>query len=131
MLLQSAQELMNYNEGEEKMIHDVRLSGLLDDGTNLTMHPQQIKALADQGINCIITGGTIGEVGLVLSRERETHISMVRQMARHYLDKMNIMTIRIMSQHELRRVCKTVGAVAQVQLVHFIGCNRNAELQQI
>jgi len=29
---------MNYNEGEEKMIHDVRLSGLLGDGTNLTMN---------------------------------------------------------------------------------------------
>lgn len=64
--------------------------------------------------------------------ERETQVNGATdgQMARHYLDKMNIMTIRIMSQHELRRVCKTVGAVAQVQLVHFICC-RNAELQQI
>jgi len=52
----------------------------------------QIKAIADQGVSVVVTGSKFGE------------------MAQHFLNKYNIMMVKILSKHELRRLCKTIGA---------------------
>lgn len=54
----------------------------------------QIKAIADTGASVVITGGKIGD------------------MALHFLNKYNLMAIRLMSKFDLRRVCKSVNATA-------------------
>merc|ERR1711970_666788 len=52
----------------------------------------QIRAIAETGVNCIVSGGKVGE------------------MALHFLNKYKIMAIRLMSKFDLRRCCKSVGA---------------------
>jgi T-complex protein 1 subunit theta len=52
----------------------------------------QIKAIADQGVSVVVTGSKFGE------------------MAQHFLNKYGIMMVKILSKHELRRLCKTIGA---------------------
>lgn len=59
----------------------------------------QIKAIADTGATVIVSGGKIGD------------------MALHFLNKYNIMAVRIPSKFDLRRLCKTVGATALSKLV--------------
>lgn len=54
----------------------------------------QIKAIADTGANCLVAGGKVGD------------------MALHFLNKYNIMVIRLMSKFDLRRLCKAVSATA-------------------
>ncbi|XP_064109110.1 T-complex protein 1 subunit theta-like [Macrobrachium nipponense] len=51
-----------------------------------------VKALADAGVTVVVAGGKIGD------------------LAQHYLNKYNIMAVRITSKWDLRRLCKTVGA---------------------
>lgn len=53
----------------------------------------QVKALSEAGINVVVAGGKIGD------------------LATHYLNKYNMMAVRITSKWDLRRLCKTVGAV--------------------
>jgi T-complex protein 1 subunit theta len=53
----------------------------------------QIKAIADAGTTVIVTGSKFGE------------------MAAHFLNKYDIMMVKILSKHELRRLCATIGAV--------------------
>ncbi|KAK0097077.1 hypothetical protein PV326_003366 [Microctonus aethiopoides] len=59
----------------------------------------QIKAIADTGATVIVSGGKIGD------------------MALHFLNKYNIMAVRIPSKFDLRRLCKTVGATALSKLI--------------
>jgi len=58
----------------------------------------RIRSIADAGINVIVSGGKISE------------------MALHFIEKYNIMAIKIMSKFELRRICRVTGACAQVKL---------------
>ncbi|XP_076033677.1 chaperonin containing TCP1 subunit 8 [Oratosquilla oratoria] len=51
-----------------------------------------VKEIADAGINVIAAGGKVGDLAL------------------HYLNKYNIMAVRVPSKFDLRRLCKTVGA---------------------
>jgi len=51
-----------------------------------------IKELHDSGLRVVIAGSTVGELAL------------------HYLNRMNILVIKILSKFELRRVCRVVGA---------------------
>lgn len=44
VLLSNASELMNYNEGEEKFLHD------------------QIKSIAESGVNVVVTSGSVGDL---------------------------------------------------------------------
>ncbi|KAL5457355.1 hypothetical protein EMCRGX_G034604 [Ephydatia muelleri] len=60
---------------------------------------QDVKALAESGCNVVVTGGKVGE------------------MALHFLNKYNIMTVRLLSKFDLRRVCKAVGATALPKIV--------------
>ncbi|CAF0737522.1 unnamed protein product [Didymodactylos carnosus] len=57
-----------------------------------------IKAIHDCGINVIVSSGKIGE------------------MALHFLNKYEIMAVRLMSKFDLRRVAKTIGAVVLPKL---------------
>ncbi|VDO78861.1 unnamed protein product [Soboliphyme baturini] len=58
-----------------------------------------IKSLHDAGINAVVSGGKFGEM----------HI--------HFLNKYNIMGVKIQSKFDLRRLCRTVKAAALTKLV--------------
>merc|ERR1711915_174297 len=51
-----------------------------------------VRALANAGVTVVVAGGKIGD------------------LAQHYLNKYNIMAVRITSKWDLRRLCKTWGA---------------------
>lgn len=59
----------------------------------------QIKAIVDTGAKVIVSGGKIGD------------------MALHFLNKYNVMVVRIPSKFDIRRLCKAVGATALSKLV--------------
>ena len=80
VLITNAEELMDYNKSEEKMMED------------------KIKEIADAGVKFVVSGGSISE------------------MACHFLEKFGIMSIKIMSKFELRRICRTTGANTLVRL---------------
>uniref|UniRef100_A0A7N9AQW1 T-complex protein 1 subunit theta n=1 Tax=Mastacembelus armatus TaxID=205130 RepID=A0A7N9AQW1_9TELE len=54
----------------------------------------QIKAIQEAGANVVVTGGKVAD------------------MALHYANKYKLMVVRLNSKWDLRRLCKTVGAVA-------------------
>ncbi|XP_035231221.1 T-complex protein 1 subunit theta-like [Stegodyphus dumicola] len=60
---------------------------------------EQIKAIADAGANVIVSGGKFGDMSL------------------HYLNKYGIMAVRLQSKFDVRRLCKTVNAVALPKMV--------------
>ncbi|XP_061350082.1 T-complex protein 1 subunit theta-like [Gastrolobium bilobum] len=57
-----------------------------------------IKAVADSGAKVIVSGGAVGE------------------MALHFCERYNLMILKISSKFELRRFCRTTGAVALLKL---------------
>jgi len=59
---------------------------------------RHVKSIADQGVKVVVVGGTISELAV------------------HYLEKYEIMAIRIMSKFDLMRICRCLGAVAIPQL---------------
>ena len=61
----------------------------------------QIKAIAYSGAKVVVSGGKFGN------------------MALHYMNKYNLMAVRIPSKFDIRRLCKTVGATALSKLVNF------------
>uniref|UniRef100_A0A7N6FAR2 T-complex protein 1 subunit theta n=1 Tax=Anabas testudineus TaxID=64144 RepID=A0A7N6FAR2_ANATE len=54
----------------------------------------QVKAIKEAGANVVVTGGKVAD------------------MALHYANKYKLMVVRLNSKWDLRRLCKTVGAVA-------------------
>ncbi|XP_072019103.1 T-complex protein 1 subunit theta-like [Amphiura filiformis] len=59
---------------------------------------EQIKSIAEKGITVVVSGGKVGD------------------MALHFLNKYNIMAVRLMSKFDLRRVSRSIGAVALPRL---------------
>lgn len=57
-----------------------------------------IKELYDSGVRVVVAGSTVGELAL------------------HYLNRFNILVIKIMSKFELRRLCRVVGATPLARL---------------
>ncbi|ORX96426.1 t-complex protein-like protein 1 [Clohesyomyces aquaticus] len=57
-----------------------------------------IKELHDSGLRVVIAGSTIGELAL------------------HYLNRYNILVIKVLSKFELRRLCRVVGATPLARL---------------
>lgn len=57
-----------------------------------------IKAVADSGANVIVSGGAVGD------------------MALHFCERYKLMVLKISSKFELRRFCRTTGAVALLKL---------------
>jgi len=56
-----------------------------------------IKGIRDVGVEVVVSGGAISEI------------------AGHYLNKYKIMVLKISSKFELRRICRTVGAVSIIR----------------
>ncbi|KAH9867890.1 T-complex protein 1 subunit theta, partial [Plenodomus lingam] len=59
---------------------------------------QIIKELHDSGMRVVVAGSTIGE------------------LAQHYLNRYNILVIKVLSKFELRRLCRVVGATPLARL---------------
>ncbi|MED6151759.1 T-complex protein 1 subunit theta [Stylosanthes scabra] len=57
-----------------------------------------IKAVAESGAQVIVSGGSVGE------------------MALHFCERYKLMVLKISSKFELRRFCRTTGAVAMLKL---------------
>jgi T-complex protein 1 subunit theta len=57
-----------------------------------------VKELHDSGLRVIVAGSTIGELAL------------------HYLNRYNILVIKVLSKFELRRLCRVVGATPLARL---------------
>lgn len=57
-----------------------------------------IKELYDSGLRVVVAGSTVGELAL------------------HYLNRFNILVIKILSKFELRRLCRVVGATPLARL---------------
>lgn len=60
---------------------------------------RQVKALANGGFNVVVAGGKVGE------------------MALHFLNKYNILCLRLLSKFDVRRLCRTVGATALPKMI--------------
>ena len=80
VLISNAEELVNYNKSEEKMME------------------ANIKAIADSGVDVVISGGNVSE------------------MATHFLQKYGLMAFKIPSKWEHRRLCRALGATGIVAL---------------
>lgn len=76
VLIKTAEELKNFSVDEEKLIEN------------------SVKALADAGITCVVSGGKVGDMML------------------HFANKFNIMIVRLMSKWDLRRLCRSINATA-------------------
>ena len=59
---------------------------------------QIVKELHDSGLRIVVAGSTIGELAL------------------HYLNRFNILVIKVLSKFELRRLCRVVGATPLARL---------------
>lgn len=57
-----------------------------------------IKELHDSGLRVVVAGSTVGE------------------LAQHYLNRFGILTIKVLSKFELRRLCRVVGATPLARL---------------
>ena len=80
VLLKNADDLMNYNRGEEDQFEKF------------------IQGLAEAGVNVVIGSGSISELAL------------------HFFEKYRIFVLKLMSKWELKRIAKSVGAIAVVKL---------------
>ncbi|CAF0787446.1 unnamed protein product [Didymodactylos carnosus] len=100
VLLKSADELLSFSKDEETGIES------------------QIKAIHDSGINVIVSGGKIGKLFLYYIYLVLVHFtfSILGEMALHFLNKYQIMAVRLMSKFDLRRVAKTIDAVVLPKL---------------
>jgi len=58
---------------------------------------QFIKSIADLGVEVVISGGTVSDIAL------------------HFLNKYEILIVKIQSKFELRRFCKTLGATSIIR----------------
>lgn len=63
-----------------------------------SMLEAQIKSIAAAGAEVIVSGGKIGD------------------MALHYINKYNLLAVRLPSKFDIRRLCKAVGATALTKL---------------
>jgi len=81
VLIKNADELLTYSKGEEDQVE------------------QQIKAIADGGVNVIVSGGKVGDLAL------------------HYCNKYKMMIVRLLSKWDLRRLCKSIGATPLPKIV--------------
>lgn len=61
-----------------------------------------IKDIADAKVEAIIVGGAISDI------------------AQHFCNKYNILTLKCQSKYELLRLCRTLGATTLVRLVSLL-----------
>ena len=60
---------------------------------------QQIKAIADAGINVVVSGGKVSDLAL------------------HFANKYKLMVVRLNSKWDLRRLCRTIKGTALPRMV--------------
>lgn len=60
---------------------------------------EQVKSLSERGVNVVVAAGKFGDIYT------------------HYLNKYNIMGVRLVSKFDMRRLCRTIGAQAQARIV--------------
>jgi len=94
VLLKKADELLDFTRGEEKQLEGV--SFLDPEGIKLTV--QYFKEIADSGVKLIIAGSGIGDLAL------------------HYLNRMGIAVVKVLSKFDLRRLCRVFGATPLARL---------------
>lgn len=58
----------------------------------------------ESGVNVIVTGGKIGD------------------LAQHYCNKYKVMVLRLLSKWDVRRLCKSIGAIALPKIVSEYFC---------
>uniref|UniRef100_A0A8C7X1E6 T-complex protein 1 subunit theta n=1 Tax=Oryzias sinensis TaxID=183150 RepID=A0A8C7X1E6_9TELE len=73
----------------------------------------QVKAIKDAGASVVVTGGKVAD------------------MALHYANKYKLMVVRLNSKWDLRRLCKTVGAVALPRIVNEMGHCDNVYVAEV
>eukprot|EP01097_Dermamoeba_algensis_P009828 TRINITY_DN706_c0_g1_i11.p1 TRINITY_DN706_c0_g1~~TRINITY_DN706_c0_g1_i11.p1 ORF type:complete len:538 (+),score=114.03 TRINITY_DN706_c0_g1_i11:38-1615(+) len=81
VLFKTADQLEGYTASEEIQMENI------------------IKNIAAAGINVIVTGGSISDIGV------------------HFIEKYKLMAVKVQSKFALRRLCKAIGATALVRLV--------------
>ena len=86
--------MLNFTHGEEKQMEKVSRPDFMKIlPFSLTTYPVQIiKEIADSGIKVIIAGSSVGELAL------------------HYLNRMSIVVVKVLSKFDLRRLCRVVNA---------------------
>ncbi len=102
VLLKKAEELLDFTRGEEKQLESVRLDwhGWPQQSSSFPCSclRQYFKEIADSGVNVIVAGSGIGDLAL------------------HYLNRMNIAVIKVLSKFDLRRLCRVMGATPLARL---------------
>jgi T-complex protein 1 subunit theta len=98
---------------------------LINSGTELEQYAKTeeakveelIKSIAASGASVIVSGGAVGE------------------MALHFCERYKLMVIKIASKFELRRFCRTTGAVSLVELQQptpdELGCADSVVVQEL
>jgi T-complex protein 1 subunit theta len=96
VLLKKADDLLNFTRGEEKQLEGV--SSVFGVSSRSADVRQYFKEIADSGVKLIIAGSGIGDLAL------------------HYLNRLNIGVIKVLSKFDLRRLCRVVGATPLARL---------------
>ena len=85
---------MDFTRGEEKQLEGVSIPVQ----SSAAADKQYFKEIADSGVKLIIAGSGIGDLAL------------------HYLNRMGIAVIKVLSKFDLRRLCRVVGATPLARL---------------
>lgn len=93
VLIKNADEMLNFTRGEEKHMEKVSIYIMCTLWVPFPQsHAQIFKELADSGVKVIIAGTTVGELAL------------------HYLNRSQILVLKVLSKFDLRRLCRVVQA---------------------
>ncbi|KAM7490440.1 hypothetical protein LguiA_033361 [Lonicera macranthoides] len=114
VLIHSAEQLENYAKTEEAKVEEL------------------IKAVADSGARVIVSGAAVGEMALHFCERYKCNslvesflrvsgiisrlLSSTNSIVDHYNFTYRLMVVKISSKFELRRFCRTTGAVALLKL---------------
>jgi T-complex protein 1 subunit theta len=96
VLLHNAEEMLNFTRGEEQQMERVCKIDVVEVG--VLIPPQIFKEIADSGVKVIVAGNSVGDLAL------------------HYLDRMQIAVVKVLSKFDLRRLCRVVNATPLARL---------------
>ena len=98
VLIKNADEMLNFTRGEEKHMEKVGIQTRHASLSFAHCCSQIFKELADSGVKVIIAGTTVGELAL------------------HYLNRHQILVLKVLSKFDLRRLCRVVQATPLARL---------------
>ena len=98
VLIKNADEMLNFTRGEEKHMEKVRFLSSHARPPFPHAASQIFKELSDSGVKVIIAGTTVGELAL------------------HYLNRNQILVLKVLSKFDLRRLCRVVQATPLARL---------------